>query len=566
MDIVARGLAVLFFCFFISGCAVSSQEKAKEYKAYNESPPKMCVKAPKEPQGLQNDLNPLHGQNQPSSPKAAEDPQNLLNSSMCFYGEADEDWKAGRSQDALDALDKAYVEIAKIDTDTGDIGKKKEDMRLKISRLVQEIHASRCKTINGSNCAIPLTLNEDVQRQINLLLGPQRKWFIRAYKRSGRFREDIAKEFKDAGLPEELSWLPLIESGFNTRALSRAHALGLWQLIPSTGCRFGLERNAWIDERMDPEKSTQAAITYLKDLHNIFGDWTTVLAAYNCGEGTVLKAIKEQKINYLDNFWDLYKKLPKESADFVPRFLAVLEIIKNPQKYNLDLSTPDEPLASEEVTLHKQIHLKSLAEELGVYYNELVELNPELRRDVTPDTTYKLRVPYGKADELLAKLDYLPAWSPPPPRLPYREKKERHPVRKKIVKKTTLKRSKVRHLAARRIKVKNVEAVRSKKHESPSVSRLARTRNKTKVHNVHNVHNVHAKAESHAAKLKIIKKPGKSVKRMVKNKEAIRRKESSGHKIEKRSKTRKASRYNRNERKASSHARGNKGHAPQKDL
>jgi membrane-bound lytic murein transglycosylase D len=112
----------------------------------------------------------------------------------------------------------------------------------------------------------------------------EREFFLESYQRSGRYREQFARTIRDAGMPEDLAWLPLIESGFKVKALSRARALGLWQFIPSTGYKFGLKRNDWVDERLDPEKSTMAAIAYMKELHQIFGDWATVLAAYNCGE------------------------------------------------------------------------------------------------------------------------------------------------------------------------------------------------------------------------------------------------------------------------------------------
>jgi membrane-bound lytic murein transglycosylase D len=123
------------------------------------------------------------------------------------------------------------------------------------------------------------------------------------------------------------------------RALSSARALGLWQFIPSTGHKFGLNRSQYVDERMDFVKSTHAAVAYLKELHNIFGDWSTVLAAYNCGENACCGSFATQNVNYLDNFWDLYQRLPRETARYVPRFFATLHIVKNPEKYGLDQIT-----------------------------------------------------------------------------------------------------------------------------------------------------------------------------------------------------------------------------------
>ena len=171
----------------------------------------------------------------------------------------------------------------------------------------------------------------------------------------------IVGALKEAGLPEELAWLPLIESGFKTRAFSSARALGLWQFIPSTGYKFGLKRDTWIDERLNQEKATKAAIAYLKELHQIFGDWTTVLAGYNCGEGRVLKRIRNQKINYLDNFWDLYTQLPRETARYVPRFLATLHILKDPAGYGFILGEPDAPVSYETVNIQKSVQLKEVA-------------------------------------------------------------------------------------------------------------------------------------------------------------------------------------------------------------
>jgi membrane-bound lytic murein transglycosylase D len=166
-----------------------------------------------------------------------------------------------------------------------------------------------------------------------------------------------------------------------------------------------------VDERLDPEKSTKAAVAYLQELHLMFGDWTTVLASYNSGEGNVLRVIRGQKINYLDNFWDLYESLPRETARYVPRFLATLHIIKNPDQYGFDLSKTGDPLSFEIVTIEKQVRLAAVAKELGISENLLCDLNPELRVSVTPPHTYSLKIPPGMSVVLLSSLDRIPGWS-----------------------------------------------------------------------------------------------------------------------------------------------------------
>ena len=201
---------------------------------------------------------------------------------------------------------------------------------------------------------------------------------------------------KKAGIPEELFWLPLVESGFKVSALSRARALGLWQFIPSTGYKFGLTRDEWVDERMDVLKSTQAAIAYLKELHSMFGDWLTVLAAYNCGEGRVLRVISKQHINYFDRFWDLYSKLPNETARYVPRFLATIYIIKNPGKYGFDLQTSTDSLMNHEtVKVNKMMKLSDVASKMEVSEDYMNVLNAELRYKITPNREYSFKIPKG---------------------------------------------------------------------------------------------------------------------------------------------------------------------------
>jgi peptidoglycan lytic transglycosylase D len=357
----------------------------------------------------------------PDDPDQGEKIQSVLDEALDFCQTSQDYWQKGELENALEALDHAYALILKTDTTNNPkLIQQKEDLRFMISKRILEIYASRNIVVTGNHNAIPLVMNKHVQLEINhFTKNGEKSFFIAAYKRSGKYRPYIVSALKAAGMPVELSWLPLIESGFKVNALSRARALGLWQFIPSTGYKFGLNRDKYIDERIDPVKSTQAAITYLKELHQIFGDWSTVLAAYNCGEGQVLKVIRSQNINYLDNFWDLYERLPRETARYVPRFMAALFIIKNPEKYGLDTITVDEPLKYETVTVSKQIHLKNIAKEIDVPEETLRELNPELRYQILPQDEYVLKVPLEKSNVLLANLDKIPVSYPPQPAYVY---------------------------------------------------------------------------------------------------------------------------------------------------
>lgn len=341
--------------------------------------------------------------------------QSVLDEALGFCQAAQDFWQKGELENALEALDQAYSLILDVDTDDDpNLIQQKEDLRFMISKRILEIYASRNIVVNGNHNAIPIVLNKYIKAEIDLFTkGGEKNFFIRSYKRSGRYRPFIVSELKKAGLPVELSWLPLIESGFNVIALSKARALGLWQFIPSTGYKFGLKRDIFIDERIDPVKSTKAAIAYLKELHNIFGDWNTVLASYNCGEGRVLRVIRGQNINYLDDFWDLYQRLPRETARYVPRFLATLHIVKNLEKYGLDSIETVSPLEYETISVSKQAHLKDIAKNIGTSEKTLKELNPELRYKILPSDQYSLRVPPGKCELLLSKLDEIPICSPP---------------------------------------------------------------------------------------------------------------------------------------------------------
>ena len=335
--------------------------------------------------------------------------QQMIEQAFLLCQTSQEFWQNGEPDKAIDLLDRAYSVILKIDTyENENLIRQKEDMRFVITKRIYEIYASRKRVINGSQKEIPLTINKKVQHEIDLYTkGELRNHFIASYKRSGKYRQTIVDMLIKEGLPKELSWLPLVESGFMVKALSKQRALGLWQFIPSTGYKFGLSRNQYIDERLNPEKSTQAAISYLKELHSLFGDWSTVLAAYNCGETRVLRVIRNQKINYLDNFWDLYEKLPEETARYVPKFLATLHIVNNMEKYGLEKIIIDTPTKSEPFTVTKMNSLNDIAKITGIDRKILEELNPELRQDIVPGENYVLNIPEGKKKMLFANIDQI---------------------------------------------------------------------------------------------------------------------------------------------------------------
>jgi membrane-bound lytic murein transglycosylase D len=347
--------------------------------------------------------------------------QSILDEALDLCRVSQDHWQKGELEKAIEALDQAYSLILEVDSDDrSKFIQQKEDLRFMISKRILEIYASRNIVVNGNHKAIPLVLNKHVQSEIDSFTkGKEKDFFIESFKRSGKYRARIVEELKQAGLPPELSWLPLIESGFKVNALSKARALGLWQFIPSTGYKFGLKRDMFIDERLDPEKSTRAAIEYLKELHQMFGDWATVLAAYNCGEGKVLRVIRNQNINYLDNFWDLYERLPQETARYVPRFLATLHIVGCPEKYGLDQIDTCPSLGFETAAISKQVHLKDISKKTGMSELLLKELNPELRYHIVPDGRYLLKIPSGNRDVLLARLDEIPVASIPRPAFVY---------------------------------------------------------------------------------------------------------------------------------------------------
>ncbi len=245
----------------------------------------------------------------------------------------------------------------------------------------------------------PVTVNLQVQYYLDFFSGKHRDHFARWLSRSGRYLPMIHDQLRAAGLPEDLAYLAMIESGYNERAYSRARAVGVWQFIKATGRNYGLKINSYVDERRDPIKSTQAAVSYLGDLYSEFGSWYLAVAAYNAGEGKIRRAIK--KYNTTD-FWEIAqgKYLRLETKRYVPKLIAAIIIAKEPEKYGFGNIEYAPPLAFETVEVPRWTALKAVALACDMEPADLKKYNNELRKEFTPpdNASYPLRVPVGKKE------------------------------------------------------------------------------------------------------------------------------------------------------------------------
>jgi membrane-bound lytic murein transglycosylase D len=415
-------LAILSLIFFLTACSTTS----KPAKTIAKPAPKPAQPATAQPAAQEQPKvseEPVIAREgagisvQAESDKGEESEKDatvLLEDAFGAYEEAQAAISREDMDGALAKLDQAYGLLLKMSLPADSpLLQEKNDLRLLVAQRIQKISASRTTLASSVNGSIPLIENQWVMKEIKSFQTIERKAFEESYKRSGLFREMILEELRKEGLPEQLAWIPLIESAFRPRALSRARALGMWQFIRSTGYRYGLKQDKYVDERMDPVKATRAAIQYMIELHDLFGDWTTAIAAYNCGEGQVQRVIRAQKVGYFDSFWDLFVNLPYETARHVPRFIATLLIVSDPDKYGFSLPVPDPSLQYETIRVNAAVKLATLSQNLVLDPVLLVGLNSELRHDSTPNYPYDLRVPAGYGEQCLACIASLPQFIPP---------------------------------------------------------------------------------------------------------------------------------------------------------
>lgn len=246
---------------------------------------------------------------------------------------------------------------------------------------------------------IPVEVNAEVEKWISYFQGRGRGYFERYLERSTRYVPLMKKILKEQGVPEDLIYIAMIESGFSGKIKSRARAVGFWQFMHGTGKHYGLRVNSLMDERYDPVRSTEAAANYFKGLYNLFGNWFLAIASYNVGENRIKTLVMK---NYTRDFWDLArrKQLPAETTQYIPKFIAASLISREPDKYGFTGLDYDQPLVFETVTSKDPVDLRLLAKALRIEYKDLKDLNPALKTQYAPivGDLATIRVPQGMGD------------------------------------------------------------------------------------------------------------------------------------------------------------------------
>jgi membrane-bound lytic murein transglycosylase D len=284
------------------------------------------------------------------------------------------------------------------------------------AELAQTLNSSKNGTDQAEHAIynVPIVMDPSVQAHIHYFNTSIRGRFEQWLLRLSRYRPLVETIFTEFQLPSDLVYLSLVESGFNPYAYSRAKATGPWQFMKGTAKVYGLRVDSYVDERRDPIKSTVAAARYLRDLYDLFGAWPLAMAAYNAGEGKVMRALHKARV---ESFSEISKTrlIRRETKEYVPRFMAATIIARNPDRYGFTQESA-EPHQFDEAIITRPIHFRAISNATGIPYEELRLLNPELRRDATPpgDETYHLKVPVGTKAKVEELLDRIPTYKFPP--------------------------------------------------------------------------------------------------------------------------------------------------------
>jgi len=282
------------------------------------------------------------------------------------------------------------------------------DLDLYWAEIPPDLEGKVSEDLKTAVFTIPITVNKEVLQFLDYYQNRASTNTQQALDRSALYLDDIKKIFKEEGIPEELIYMAHVESLFKYNAYSRARARGMWQFMTGTARLYGLKVNWWVDERLDPMKSTRVAARYMKYLYEEFGDWYLVMAAYNVGPGRIQRLLRRH--GEMD-YWTMMKRrlIPRETRNHVPATLAAIIIYNNPERYGFSLSTA-EPVPVEEFAVDYQVDLGVIAESIGYTMDDLRALNPALQRGVTPfePKEYTLNIPEGCGEQLAQALEELP--------------------------------------------------------------------------------------------------------------------------------------------------------------
>ncbi|MEK6543019.1 MAG: transglycosylase SLT domain-containing protein [Elusimicrobiota bacterium] len=370
-----------------------------------------------------------------------------IEQSQQYYDQAFAYYRDGKPRKARSSIKKAYKLIALLSADEDVSQQLRSDflsMTDKLRSLESAKSSGQATALDASDeelakasmaakvvakdvqvHTIPVDPSNPVTRQYLAYYMSEKKKdvVLKAFERSGRYREIIESELKVQGLPKELLYLVMVESEFNPKAYSRAGAAGLWQLMPATARKLGLKVNYWVDERFDPELATRAALKYLKELHSWFDDWHLALAAYNRGEHGIGRDLQWSKATAFAVLSDA-NAMPQETRHFVPKFMACVILGENLKDYGLNpvFETSE---GYDEVALEKSLDLSIAATSADTDLETIKRLNPSVRAWCTPAKTpgFIFRVPKGKKDSFLAKLSLVKDWNPTPDLVKYRVQK-----------------------------------------------------------------------------------------------------------------------------------------------
>jgi membrane-bound lytic murein transglycosylase D len=343
---------------------------------------------------------------QPKSPEllAGAGPAEILDHAQALFAKGAEETQAAHYDQAL-ALNNQALQVLLLPIDrekTPDIAKKIDSLffelclaQLRIGRLT-----GRFAPVPIEKQLIGIDFHPEVEHWLGYFTLTGRVTMERYLARGAKYLPMIRAILREEGLPEDLAYLPIIESGFSPYAYSRAAAVGVWQFVAATGKNYGLTIDDWVDERRDPIKSTRAAAHYLKDLHAMFNDWALALAAYNCGENGVARVIAATGHS---DYWRL--PLPGETISYVPKFFAAAIIARDPEMYGIIVS-PEPALDVTTVELNGVVDLRQFGDFIGVSYEDLKAINPELLGSTTPPNSipYRLYVPGAKAEQIKKQL------------------------------------------------------------------------------------------------------------------------------------------------------------------